>query len=339
MASGEGRVRINLTDFLAEYVRGASEEELRDTFSLSESQLIRVIGILEKKGKITEKERSQRSENLTIRFGGEQEPPDTATYCKGEVELDSGLVLHCPSCGAAVKRGADTCEYCDAHLDFSLQGKTLICPHCFARTSADGRFCMRCAKPIKGSVAPGKVLEDRLCPRCQVAMRGQRVGDFSVAECSQCAGVFVPHETFEMMQESRDAAIFPAELARRESVEREKQIRYVRCPICHKMMNRRNFARISGVIIDSCRDHGIWFDAGEIEKIMNFVARGGLQKAKAIEIENMKSEEKLMKLRNMPVTGGGEGAAYPVGLDDSWQGFELLHMVGKVFGLLKDLYR
>jgi len=53
------------------------------------------------------------------------------------------------------------------------------------------------------------------------------------------------------------------------------------------MMNRKNFAVISGVIIDLCKDHGIWFDYGELEIIMNFIARGGLQTAKAKEISEL----------------------------------------------------
>jgi len=141
------------------------------------------------------------------------------------------------------------------------------------------------------------------------------------------------------MEESRDAVIFPTQQTKREPVEREKQVRYVRCPVCRTMTNRWNFARISGVIIDSCRDHGIWFDAGEIEKVMGFIARGGLQKAKNIEIEKMKSEEELMRLRNNPATSGAMGVPYPIPQDDPWQGFGVIDMVGELFGFLKDHYR
>lgn len=335
MESSDHRIRVNLKSFLVDYVRGQSEDELRDKYALPRSQLSRVVGILKKKGKITDKEKAQRAENLKIRFGTADSAPKTATYRKGDVELDSGLVLHCPGCGAAVKRGAETCEYCRAHLDFSLKGKTLICPHCFAKTSADGRFCMRCAKPVKGLVHEGKILEDRLCPRCGVYMRGKSVGDFSVIECPDCAGVFVPHETFEMMQERRDGAIFATQRIRRTTVEPEKQIQYVRCPVCRNMMNRENFARISGVIIDTCRDHGIWFDPGEIEKIMDFIARGGLQKAKAVEVERMKDEEKLMRLRNVQTSQqqGGGFAMYGGGFESSQQEVDIFDVVGRLFRL------
>ncbi|MBW2368887.1 MAG: zf-TFIIB domain-containing protein [Deltaproteobacteria bacterium] len=44
-------------------------------------------------------------------------------------------------------------------------------------------------------------------------------------------------------------------------------------------MVRRNFKKISGVMVDICRDHGVWFDAGELEQIRIFIANGGLDKS------------------------------------------------------------
>jgi hypothetical protein len=42
----------------------------------------------------------------------------------------------------------------------------------------------------------------------------------------------------------------------------------VRCPTCAVEMERIEFAAISRVIIDVCPDHGVWLDAGELERIM-----------------------------------------------------------------------
>lgn len=335
MSSRRNRKKVNLNAFLADYIRGASEEELQQKFDLRHSQLTRVVGVMKKRGKITAKEHSKREENLKIRFGRSKGLPSSETYRKNEVELDSDLVLHCPSCGAAVKRGVQRCDYCDAHLDFSRKGKTIHCPNCFLTTPADGQFCVHCAKPTKGLVAEGKVLEDRLCPRCDVPMRGLDMGGFSVIQCAECSGLFVPHETFEMMQEARDAAIFSAQGIARTPIEPEEEIRYVRCPVCLKMMNRTNFARISGVIIDSCRDHGIWFDPGEVEKIMNFIAKGGLQKAKAVEVERLKSEEALRRLRSMPTGEKTEGQVYFGPTDLPMDSVNVFSVVRDIFGLFR----
>ena len=39
------------------------------------------------------------------------------------------------------------------------------------------------------------------------------------------------------------------------------------CPKCSKPMMQMNWGGSSGVIIDRCVGHGLWFDAGELEKV------------------------------------------------------------------------
>jgi Zn-finger nucleic acid-binding protein len=62
--------------------------------------------------------------------------------------------------------------------------------------------------------------------------------------------------------------------AKRQAVERE--VRYLRCPQCQETMSRMNFGKRSGVIVDVCKLHGTWFDAGELDGVLAFVAHGGL---------------------------------------------------------------
>jgi hypothetical protein len=42
-------------------------------------------------------------------------------------------------------------------------------------------------------------------------------------------------------------------------------------------MQRRNFGRRSGVIVDWCGSHGTWLDANEMEDVAAFVLGGGLE--------------------------------------------------------------
>src|SRR3989304_1414742 len=67
-------------------------------------------------------------------------------------------------------------------------------------------------------------------------------------------------------------------------------IEYIPCVRCGKLMNRKNFAKISGVILDECGKHGVWLDAGELEKIRHFIMGGGLEKAQDIEAEKLCAE-------------------------------------------------
>lgn len=38
----------------------------------------------------------------------------------------------------------------------------------------------------------------------------------------------------------------------------------------------RNYAQLSGVVVDQCPKHGVFFDAGELGQVMAFVRSGGL---------------------------------------------------------------
>jgi Zn-finger nucleic acid-binding protein len=328
--------KVNVKAFLRDFTGGSSDPELRDKFQLSSSELARLVSKLKNEGLMVPGDVAAREENLRIRFGSRQGPPEPVTESGLPVDLDTGVVLHCPACGAAIRRGASHCEYCEASLDFNAKGKTIPCPHCFGNSPADSRFCVRCGKPVKGLVQEGKVMEDRVCPRCQVPMHAKEIGDFSVAGCSQCQGLFVPNETFEMMQEQSDRVIFSVNGIPREPLNADDRVRYVRCPVCRNLMNRTNFAHVSGVIIDTCRPHGIWFDADELEKIMDFIARGGLQKARQRDAEERKAEEEREKIRHIP-TGPTEsdynlswGHRNEVGTT-----LDMVDVISRLFGVLK----
>ena len=76
------------------------------------------------------------------------------------------------------------------------------------------------------------------------------------------------------------------------------EVRYVSCPLCHNPMNRLNFGRVSGVIVDVCKAHGTWFDGGELTRIVAFASAGGLQKTRAREAADRASEKKERATHN-----------------------------------------
>jgi hypothetical protein len=57
---------------------------------------------------------------------------------------------------------------------------------------------------------------------------------------------------------------------------RELPVVYLPCPVCQGLMNRVHFARLSGVVVDACREHGTWFGRGELQRVMEFIDGGGL---------------------------------------------------------------
>ncbi len=65
----------------------------------------------------------------------------------------------------------------------------------------------------------------------------------------------------------------------------DTRVVYLPCPRCGGTMNRGVFGRKSGVIVDTCRQHGTWFDAQELEACEAYVEAGGLDVAERLARE------------------------------------------------------
>lgn len=71
-------------------------------------------------------------------------------------------------------------------------------------------------------------------------------------------------------------------------------------------MNRINFARCSGVVVDICKGHGTWFDREELSRIVEFIRGGGLDAARsrekaALEEERRQLEQLTLKGRSSKI--------------------------------------
>ena len=64
-------------------------------------------------------------------------------------------------------------------------------------------------------------------------------------------------------------------------------------------MNRVNFARCSGVIIDLCKKHGIWFDCDELSRIVEFIRGGGLELSRSREKAQLEEERRSLRQEQM----------------------------------------
>src|SRR5206468_6492775 len=97
----------------------------------------------------------------------------------------------------------------------------------------------------------------------------------------------------------------------------EQNIRYVPCPICHKLMNRVNFAHCSHVVVDVCNTHGTWFDKDELRRIVEFIRAGGLETARAREMEEL--EQKRRELAAAQVSSSADATIFtPPPSRDGW---------------------
>ena len=83
---------------------------------------------------------------------------------------------------------------------------------------------------------------------------------------------------------------------------------YRPCPVCEKLMHRINFGRKSGIILDSCRPHGLWFDANELDSLVRWIRTGGESEAGRLRREMEADLERRADFdRQMPTLGTGTG--------------------------------
>lgn len=203
----------------------------------------------------------------------------------------SAASLQCPNCGAPASTDATRCGYCRAQL------ATVACPSCLGPIFAGTRYCPTCG--TTASRAPATNGQTLVCPRCRAPMQGLRVGEVELAECPDCEGLWLEAEAFEGVctsRETRSAFLHrSAPDQARHATKRPPQVRYRPCARCGKLMNRLNFGRASGIIVDVCRGHGTFLDPGEMKRITEFIDRGGLDLAREREREALVEEQRRLR--------------------------------------------
>jgi Zn-finger nucleic acid-binding protein len=196
--------------------------------------------------------------------------------------------LHCPNCGAPADPDARRCAFCKARL------ATVSCPSCFALIFDGAAFCPRCgARRARSDEAAD---DKAACPGCRSKLTRISVGATALLECGRCDGVWVDAEVFEQLcadKESQAAVLHKFPTGSAPSVDR---VKYRPCVRCGKMMNRVNFGRLSGTVVDVCKGHGTYLDPGELHRIVAFIQSGGLERARSRQLEELREQE--MKLRD-----------------------------------------
>ena len=239
--------------------------------------------------------------------------------------------LHCSSCGGPLEKGRSSCSFCGALVDLSSSKLTAYCPECFAMSREGAAFCSGCGKPL--TVVPDRPsAAPEPCPRCSVPMRNRTLDAHRVLECPVCLGMFVSVDAFSLLirrQEERVGEL--AEERGGKSVLTAGPVTYIKCPECGGVMNRMNYGRISGVIVDYCRAHGYWLDNGELEKIARFVAAGGLKERYRLDAEEAKSAASRAR---MAADASRSASSAMVGVDsgaESYAGIGLLKFIAGLF--------
>lgn len=197
-------------------------------------------------------------------------------------------IYHCPSCGGpASNPRSRSCEFCEGPLlpMGTPDPRTAVrCSSCAGLVSAGASYCPQCGDPLAHAASTPV---PHACPACPGSgMEAYRLQPtpahpqgWAVHGCRSCGGVWVDTSTLDAMLASaaqRLTGTGDSKTVKRRELSMTGAVVYRPCSVCGETMARRNFARISGVIVDECRHHGSFFDAGELEDVLAFVRSGGM---------------------------------------------------------------
>lgn len=168
-------------------------------------------------------------------------------------------------------------------------------------------------------------------------MRRVQVGPTTLLECAGCGGVWIDAAAFERVCADGEAQAAVLGVRPRPSAatgsdpgrpitHSGEPVRYRPCPSCGRMMNRVNFAKISGTVVDVCKGHGTFLDSGELHRIVTFIKGGGLERARQRQLDDIKEAES--DLRAAQQAEALRSATLPdASRDTRWNGPDLLELL------------
>ncbi|HVR74107.1 MAG TPA: zf-TFIIB domain-containing protein [Planctomycetota bacterium] len=217
--------------------------------------------------------------------------------------------LHCSGCGGKLQTAARVCGYCGSEILAADRNLGPACPECFSRLATGARFCNDCGIEIRTDAIRATRAKAN-CPRCAGHLALIEIPSGHYTECTACGGIWLDATSFERIVEKRDTtslAPFISFASGKEDVEVPPQVvKYLSCPTCGTLMHRKNFGCGSGILIDWCKGHGFWFDTQELEKVLQFISAGGLDRARKHEIERTRHEiQRLQEEKRAQARRGG----------------------------------
>lgn len=197
-------------------------------------------------------------------------------------------MANCSNCSAPLPPNSIICEYCGSRNDVDLKGVHYYTTH--------------------------ETESERTCPRCSIRLSTidlKMNGKFLIERCGQCMGLFFDPGELEALLETTVANVFVIDRTRLDSINASGPsaaypIGYIKCPVCARIMNRVNYGAKSGVIVDRCKDHGVWLDSGELRHLFEWMKAGGkLFDQERHEQQRKEAEQEQRKKQAQPAAGTG----------------------------------
>jgi uncharacterized protein len=109
------------------------------------------------------------------------------------------------------------------------------------------------------------------CPHCTSHLVTLEFADIEVDYCFKCRGIWLDKGEVEHLIRIAGGNDHLLKIATSASTRERKR----KCPVCRKPMDKELVGEVETVLLDRCGKHGMWYDAGELKKIIAFSCTGG----------------------------------------------------------------
>ncbi|MBM4208919.1 MAG: hypothetical protein FJ190_13390 [Gammaproteobacteria bacterium] len=141
-------------------------------------------------------------------------------------------MARCTSCSAPLAANTNRCPYCLTRSDVDLHAKL---PYRLEKQNTH-RICPNCDKPLQ-------------------TVRLNMAEPIFIERCHTCYGLFFDKGEIELLLNSAVSHVTSINIDHIDNINKDRyhkpqKIRYVKCPECQRHMNRVNFGKRSGVVVD-----------------------------------------------------------------------------------------
>lgn len=222
-------------------------------------------------------------------------------------------MARCTSCSAPLPANSNRCNYCNTRSDVDLHAKH---PYKLEKTVTH-RICPNCEKPLQ-------------------TIRLKMAEPLLIERCHSCFGLFFDKGEIETVLQNAVSNVFDINVEHIDNINKDRfrkqqKIRYIKCPECRRLMDRVNFGKRSGVVIDKCLFHGIWLESGELTHLLEWKKAGGqiLHQQYAADLEMQQKSQATLPGRTQEYSSkssGGFGGSMEMDLLETLAG-----LLGKLF--------
>jgi len=210
-----------------------------------------------------------------------------------------------------------------------LEGNLTICPFCQSRQDIDLTQVHFRNLGAQGSLP---------CPGCESfleVIEFDTVPPIQIVRCGSCRGLFFnPGELEALLEAKIDQAVWVDGQRLQEIAQNygyTHVVEYLKCPMCAERMSHINFGGKSGVIVDRCGAHGVWLQAGELRRLMEWWRAGGKHLHQKNELEKLETSRPTTSMSHSAAFGDSSPAMEPLwGERSSSPNWDVVKGVGAV---------